>query len=112
MFIAHWCAAPSYAQSPVPAPHVELPMQSIQGSPAASEVQQSEGALEEANAKSAAAMDAFDRRIAGRAHRAVSSICDRCLSTSQDLRPRLPQMKAGAPPKERIVDDPAQAPAH
>lgn len=103
-------AAPSSAQSLSPAPHVELPLQSIEGVPTASDSSQARAALDDANAKAAAAMDAFDQRITERAHRAVSSICDRCLPFAQALKPHPRRMEAVAPSDESVIRNPEQAP--
>jgi cell division septation protein DedD len=105
------CAAPSFAQSPPPTPHVELPLQSTEGVPTTLESPQTRAALDEANAKAAAAMDAFDQRITERAHRVLSSICDRCLPSAQGIKPLSQPVEAVASSGTLRIRDPKQAAA-
>ena len=88
---------------------MELPLQSVEGTPKTAGDLQTRAALDEANARSAAAMDAFDRSIAKRARRAVSSICEGCRSGAGRLAHRTRSMEANALREERFVDDPALA---
>ena len=88
---------------------VQLPLQSATGTPGETDPARADGPLEEAHAKSVAVMDAFDRRIATRARRAVSSICDGCASR-RGIEPRPERWEASALPNGEIVGDPAQAP--
>ena len=89
---------------------VQLPLQSATGTPGETDPARADGPLEEAHAKSVAVMDAFDRRIATRARRAVSSICDGCASPRRGIEPRRERWEASALPDGEIVGDPAQAP--
>ena len=75
-------------------------------------VPQTKAALEEANAKSTALMDAFDLRIALSAQRATTSICEGCSPTARQANARHVRIEANASTEGRIVDDPARAPAN
>lgn len=104
--------APS-ASEPWPKPlFVRLPPLAVEGGQGRPAVPQTKAALEEANAKTTALMNAFEQRIDHQAHRALSSICDGCSPSARQAKVRPVRIEATASTEGRIVDDPAQAPAN
>lgn len=98
---------------PLPKPmFVRLPPLAVEGDRGRAAVPQTRGALEAANAKASALMDAFDGRVARSAQQAIASICVGCSSSARQMKAYPRRVEATALPEGRIVDDPAQAPAN
>ncbi|WP_156649621.1 hypothetical protein [Methylobacterium sp. Leaf89] len=110
LLIILFCGAPPNAAARPSIRRVYLPLQSATGIPGDTDPARIGGHLEEAHAKSVAAMDAFDRRIAMRARRAMSSVCNGCAPPRRGIEPRLERFEASALTDGEIVGDPAQAP--
>ncbi|KQP33871.1 hypothetical protein ASF49_08410 [Methylobacterium sp. Leaf104] len=104
-------AVPSASEPWLKPLFVRLPPLAVEGDQGRPAVPQTRAALQEANAKAAALMNAFEHRIGQKAHRAMSSICQGCALSAQAARRPIRPMEATALTEEHIVDDPAQAPA-
>lgn len=107
-----WFVSPSASEPWLKPLFVRLPPLAVEGEQSRPVVPQTRAALEEANAKAAALMNAFEQSIDRKAHRALTSVCDGCSPSTRQAKVRPLRVEANAFTEGRIVDDPAQAPAN
>ena len=107
-----WFVSPSASEPWLEPRFVRLPPLTVEGEQGRPVAPQTRAALEEANAKAAALMEAFDWRITLRAQQATTSICNGCSPSARQAKVRPLRIEATASTEGRIVDDPAQAPGN
>ena len=107
-----WFVSPSASEPLLKPLFVRLPPLTVEGEQGLPVAPQTRATLEEANARAAALMDAFDQRITLRAQLATTSICNGCSPSARQPKARPLRIEATASTEGRIVDDPAQAPGN